>query len=73
MTEVAFQRFPAVVKIVIAKSDKIIACQTHRLGGHLRSLHRVPAEPVGKGASLKGIAAIQNQGVAVIGEGGSTS
>ena len=70
MAEVAFQRLTAKVKIVVANSDKMITRQIHHLCGHLRTLHRLPAEPIGKGASLQNVAAIQNQGVAVVGEGG---
>ena len=69
MAEVAFQRLTAKIKIMVADGDKLVARQIHHPGGYLRALHRVPAEPVGKGASLQDIAAVQNQGVAVVGKG----
>ena len=64
--EVALQNFTTVVEIVVSQGDKLITGEVHEFCGNKGSVFRSALlQPVGEGAALKDVAAVDDEAVPV--------
>ena len=66
--EISLQFFDPVVEIVIAERDKVVSAQIQQCGRDQAALPAAAVKPIGERAALERVAAVDDEGVAVIGE-----